>query len=185
MSGDERSGWLARTRNLAGVAVVVIGVLASIATSGMSVQREESVSQRVPLYELDPARTESIRACVDWAFSDGPAAEPATFEIEATLNRPAPDASVPISIELRDTPHRADGVLNASTVRLALRVTVPADELSSASCSPWIDVMIGSAEGNLSQGSIEWHVAVAAEVLTSGISPPWDRPSYLRFEAAQ
>jgi hypothetical protein len=165
--------------------VVGIGVLASIATSGISVERGESDLQRVPLYELDPARTETRRACVDWAFSDGPAAEPATFEVEATLNRPSPDASIPIEIELRDTSHRAEGVLNASTVRLALRVTVPADELSSVGCSPWIDIRLGPAEGELSRGSIEWRVVVAAEVLTSGISPPWDRGSYLRFEAPE
>jgi len=65
-------GRRSRIRNVAGVAVVAVGVLASIATSGISVERKETESTRIPLYELDAEHAGSINACTDGEFSSEP-----------------------------------------------------------------------------------------------------------------
>ncbi len=178
-------------RRFAVGAVIAVGVLASIATSSYGLDVRQTDETRIPMADLDRPFSQSIRICTAGSFLHSPDDGPASFELNARLDRPTEVVSVPIRLALPGTAHEAVGTLDRSTVALGLQLTVPTDEVArwgdetslDGECSPWVEIRIGPATGDLHQGALTWELIAGADVWVSGAPLPWQKDVDLTIES--
>lgn len=163
-----------------GVAIVItIGLLASIATSGYATEDSRISGPLIPLTDLDEPFEMTARACADIGFAGISEPPAVTFELRARVERPPTGLALPVHLEARGTSASVDGVLNESTVALALRTSSAITGTAEMDCSDWVDVTIGPATGVATSGRVSWDLTATAEVYTSGVEFPWeDNPQF-------
>ena len=167
-------GWVRRNlRRLAVGAVIAVGVLASIATSGSAVSTTFTGAIQVSAAELDERYMQSARICPNWdEFSDWPDPEPVVFELEIWFRGDLP-TEIPLSLRLENAEHGLEDLLTTPLETLQLRLEIPAEEaLSWVECSPWALVSIGPRAPGATAVDVIWRLTVKARVETHGVTLP-------------
>lgn len=142
-------------------AVLVVGVAASVATSGGYVSHQTD-SFEVALVGLDGTATQSVRLCPSDQFSwDN---SEVTYRVSASLDDGG-EARIPLTLSLRDIGSRDVGFLDGSSATLEpfVRARV-SDGAEWGDCSPWVDVVANPPRDGTVSGRLRWRVRISADV---------------------